>query len=100
MICPHREPLLLSSMRTSRFVVVKGGFSIDSVSLYQHTTRTNRTRRDSFRLLSFILRWRTISYNITPAATDTFSDGTFPTWGSRPGMFALLRHQVVDTLAL
>ena len=46
-----------------------------------------------------ILRWRTISYNMTPAATDTFSDGTFPSMGIETRKSHFLRHQIVHALA-
>ena len=41
------------------------------------------------------LRWRTISYNMTPAATDTFSHGTFPSMG-----IEIVRHEIVAHLSL
>ena len=52
-----------------------------------------------FAFAALILRWRTISYNMTPAATDTFSDGTFPSMGMETRKSHFLRHQIVNALA-
>ena len=52
------------------------------MGLNQQTTEATEDAEEiHFAFAAFVLRWRTISYNMTPAATDTFSDGTFPSMG-------------------
>ena len=82
-LAPHRESLLLRLYADIQIVAGEGeGFAINRVGLNQQTTEdTEDTEGLHFASAAFILRWRTISYNMTPAATDTFSDGTFPSMG-------------------
>src|SRR5271166_5792283 len=54
-------------------------FAIEGQRRQNQTTENTEGTKEPH--ADFFPRWRTTSYNITPAATETFSDGTLPSIG-------------------
>ncbi len=84
-LAAHRQTLLVRFYVDIQVVIGEGeSFAIEGMRPNQQTTQDAEETQDPhlhFVSAALILRWRTISYSMTPAATDTFSDGTFPSMG-------------------
>ena len=79
--CPFAGEALLLWLDADREIVLREGkgFTIQREGNLDQTTQDTKDAEPPHP--HCIRRWRTISYNTTPAATETFSDGTFPSMG-------------------
>src|ERR1700683_2338793 len=88
-LAPHSQPLLPGFDADVQIVAGESKcFPVDSEGVHRGDAENQKIKTQVARLhfapvgsLSFMRRCRTISYITTAPATDTFSEGTFPSIG-------------------
>ena len=101
-ILPRAPSLCCSRLQANLQIVFRDGegFALQGPGRGSETTEDTEDTEELHDFLDAPSRLcRTTSYSTTPAATDTFSDGTFPEHRNRHQKIAVFAHQIVQSLA-